>query len=266
MPIYLDYPVRPASRYGWGRPPHAGLHTLIAEGRESYARQVEAFGDHADGLAAIPEHADNATSPCWDNPYVRGLTAAALYCFPALRRPRTFMEVGSGWSTRFARRAIGDHGLDTQIVSIDPQPRAEIDSLCDEVIRQPLEDVDLSLFDRLGDGDILYVDNSHRSFQNSDVTVMFLDVLPALRPGVLIYVDDIFLPLDYPPEWRGRFYSEQYLLAVMLLADRGQRYEILLPGKFMQQDPMLNEMLRAFWRQVGRQEEAANGLWLKVRD
>ncbi|MEQ9643444.1 MAG: class I SAM-dependent methyltransferase [Alphaproteobacteria bacterium] len=266
MPVYLDYPVRPASRYGWGRPPHAGLQASMAAGRDGYARWIECFAVYAEGLAAIPEHAADPAGPCWDNPYVGGLTAAALYCFPALFRPRTYLEIGSGWSTRFARHAIRDHGLETRIVSVDPQPRAEIDGLCDEVIRQPLEDVDLTLFDRLGDGDILYVDNSHRCFQNADVTVLFLDVLPALRPGVLVYFDDIFLPLDYPPAWHGRFYSEQYLLAVLLLADRGRRYEIVLPGKFVQQDPDLNQALRAFWQRVGRQDEAANGLWLRVRE
>jgi len=60
------------------------------------------------------------------------------------------------------------------------------------------------------------VDNSHRCFQNSDVTVVFLDVLPRLRSGVIIYIDDVYLPYDYPPEWSMRYYSEQYLLAVVV--------------------------------------------------
>jgi hypothetical protein len=28
-----------------------------------------------------------------------------------------------------------------------------------------------------------------------------------------VHLHDIFLPWDYPEEWRGRYYSEQYLLA-----------------------------------------------------
>ena len=58
--------------------------------------------------------------------------------------PATFLEVGSGNSTKFARRAIEDHGLRTRIVSIDPEPWAEIDGLCDEVLRAPAEEVDLA--------------------------------------------------------------------------------------------------------------------------
>ena len=53
-----------------------------------------------------------------------------------MRRPRRFIEIGSGNSTKFARRAIRDHWLNTSIVSIDPFPRSEIDAICDEVVRR----------------------------------------------------------------------------------------------------------------------------------
>jgi len=48
---------------------------------------------------------------------------AAPHAMTALNRPRRVIEVGSGNSTKFIRRAIRDHGLPTAIVSIDPQPR-----------------------------------------------------------------------------------------------------------------------------------------------
>src|SRR5690606_30946570 len=98
----------------------------------------------------------------------------------------------------------------------------EIDMICDNVFREPLEDVGLEIFDALGAGDILYIDNSHRAFMNSDVTVVFLDILPRLKPGVLVQIHDVTLPYDYPEVWIDRHYSEQYLLAAWLLA-RGTR-------------------------------------------
>ena len=55
-----------------------------------------------------------------------------------LRHAKRLVEVGSGYSTKFARRAIDDHSLRSRITSIDPAPRAEIDGLCDSVIRGPL--------------------------------------------------------------------------------------------------------------------------------
>ena len=44
-----------------------------------------------------------------------------------------------------------------RIVSIDPEPRAAIDNICDEVIRAGLETCDLSIFDQLEAGDILFL-------------------------------------------------------------------------------------------------------------
>ena len=65
----------------------------------------------------------------------------------------------------------------------------------------------------LSAGDMVFIDNSHRAFQNSDVTVFFTEVLPALPAGVAYGIHDIFLPDDYPAGWSDRFYNEQYLLA-----------------------------------------------------
>ena len=90
----------------------------------------------------------------------------------------TYMEIGSGNSTMFAKAAILASGKNTRIVSIDPFPRTDIDTLCDDVKREPLEDLDISYFNQLVPGDTLFVDISHRSFMNSDVTTIMLDVLP----------------------------------------------------------------------------------------
>src|SRR5262245_52540208 len=108
------------------------------------------------------------------------------------------LSIGSGHSTKFARRAVVDYGLPTQITSIDPHPRAEIDALCHRTIRKPLEETDLNVFDELEPGDVVFFDGSHQYFMNSDVTVFFLDVPPRLKPGTLVQVHDNTLPYDYP--------------------------------------------------------------------
>jgi hypothetical protein len=241
--LLVDYPVRPEPRYGWGKPAHGELARIIGDRRGHYRELLRAFGTHAAELAQIEHAASNPAEPVWQSRFTSGLDAVAIYCFICERQPALYVEVGSGNSTKFARRAIRDHGLTTRIVSIDPHPRAEVDAVCDEVVRRPLEHVDLALFDRLGPGDVLYIDNSHRAFMNSDVTVAFVDILPRLRPGVLVGFDDIYLPNDYPPEWRYRYYSEQYLLATFLLAG-GDRMSIELPCAFVTQDPALRLIAR----------------------
>lgn len=267
--VYVDYALRHRPRYGWGRPPHEELMELLQRSCGGYERLLTSLARCADGLRRIPVTPGAATDPYWMNGYVQDLDAAMLYALPRILKSRRYVEIGSGHSTRFVARAREDHGLDMRIVSIDPEPRAEIDSLCDELHRSPLEALPLDLFDTLEADDILMVDGSHRCFQNSDVSVVFLDILPRLAPGVLVYLDDVFLPLDYPPEWGERHYSEQYLLAVMLLADRGRRYEILFPGHFSHVDPGLRRLTDAFWRDVGVPglvRTRPNGFLLRIRD
>jgi len=244
--VFIDYPVTPSARYGYGKPPHSRLYDLIAKDRASYKATLEKFREFKDSLLKIPAQSTSPVEPCWVNGWLSPFDLASLYCLVALNHPQHYLEVGSGVSTCVARRALRDHELRTRIVSIDPQPRREIDSLCEEIIRQPLESTDLTIFDQLVPGDILFIDSSHRVFTNSDVTVVFLEVLPRLQPGVLVHLHDIFLPYDYPPQWRDRYYSEQYLLAAMLLGQTS-RFHIALPNAFIGHDPELSAVLAPLW-------------------
>ena len=111
-----------------------------------------------------------------------------------------------------------------------------------------MEAVDLGVFDRVQPGDFVFVDNSHRSFTNSDATTFFIDVLPRLPSGVTVHIHDIFIPLDYPIEWSDRHYSEQYLLACYLLGARGGRLpRILLPNAFISFDKALRGEAEHLW-------------------
>ncbi|MCY7410548.1 MAG: class I SAM-dependent methyltransferase [Chitinophagales bacterium] len=117
----------------------------------------------------------------------------------AIRKPKIYVEIGSGNSTMVARKAIEDHQLKTKIISIDPYPRASIDNLADTLIRKPIENLsDYNFIDELNENDILFIDNSHRSLPNSNVTVCFLEIIPRIKKGVLIHIHDIYLPYDYP--------------------------------------------------------------------
>ena len=138
------YPVRPRPRWGYGRAPHPNMLALLRAGLDGYAARLREFQQFKPEFAAIPVTSASATSPAWDNTWFTGLDAAALI---ALRAPSRHIEIGSGMSTRFARHIITARNLPTRLVSIDPKPRSEIDGLCDEVIRKPLEEVDLGYFE-----------------------------------------------------------------------------------------------------------------------
>ena len=212
--IRMEYPTSASNSPRWN--PHPELERIIARGEATYRRSLETIASYRDSLLEIEAHAQDPQEP-------RGSTTG---CLPWTAPPSTpsseaapalYLEIGSGISTRFAARARRDGQLDMRIVSIDPEPRADVEALCDRALRVPLELADLSVFDELSDGDVVFLDGSHRTFMNSDATVFFLELLPRLAGGVLVGVHDVFLPYDYPAELADRYYSEQYLLAAHLL-------------------------------------------------
>jgi hypothetical protein len=219
--------------------PHAGLSAMIAARKNHYTETLKNFVTEAEMMANIAmKSPPDSLEPSWDNIFTSGLDSISLYAYVKHLKPKLYLEIGSGNSTMFVRRAIRDHGLSTRIHSIDPQPRVGIDAICDDVIRHRLERLDTRiLFSQLTAGDILFFDGSHRAFQNTDVTVFFTEVMPMLPAGVLVCVHDIYLPADYSNAMLGRFYSEQYLLACWLLADRGQKFSIELPVHWVSSAP-----------------------------
>jgi len=240
------------SRWGHGAAPHPQLAAILERGRAEYGRHLDEIERHRDVLAAVglePDPAD-PLAPCWNNIWFTGLDAAALVAFLLARRPRNYLEIGSGNSTMFASRALRAAALPTVISSIDPRPRAEIDALCQRKIRAPLEDCNLAIFDELDAGDILFFDGSHRVFMNSDVTVFFLEILQRLKPGVLVHIHDIFLPADYPPDWNQSLFAEQYLLAAMLLCG-APPFRVIFPGYFVCSDAELGARARAILGGLG---------------
>jgi hypothetical protein len=178
--VALDYPVDATPRYPLGVTPHPELWQWFHHQWGACAHTLASVGRHRAQLEAIPNEAAEPASPQWDNQWFSALDAMSLYTLVADRRPARIIEVGSGNSTKFAVRSILDHGLSTQVTSIDPHPRTEIDGLCQRVIRQPLETVSQAVFSELKGGDFLFIDNSHRAFTNSDVSTFFLEVLPRL--------------------------------------------------------------------------------------
>jgi hypothetical protein len=249
------YPISPRPRWGHGHPAHPLLQAVLERSRADYEKALAEIAVHRSLLHGIGhgQNPHNFTDPYWNNGWFSTLDAASLVGFLLSRKPKRYLEIGSGHSTMFTRHAIREGQLETTITSVDPHPRAEIDLLCDKVVRQSLENCDLSLFDELESGDLLFFDGSHRIFTNSDVTVFFLELIPKLKPGVLVQVHDIFLPFDYPPIWNGRLYSEQYILAAMLLCATPP-FQVILPNYFVCNDSELSGRVRAIFKNENGQD------------
>ena len=170
--------------------------------------------DLAPDLTAIG--VDAPPAPRWNQDWFPRLDAAAAYAIVRMTRPRRIVEIGSGHSTRFLARAVADGKLATQIISIDPEPRAPLRGLPIARLRMPVQAVDLDLFAQLEADDILFVDSSHQVKPGSDVEFLLQKVLPRLAKRVRIHFHDLFLPDDYPADWAWRRYNEQAAVAALL--------------------------------------------------
>jgi predicted O-methyltransferase YrrM len=143
-----------------------------------------------------------------------------IRCF----KPGKIIEVGSGYSTLMAAKAIsmnmdGDRNYNCQFTCIEPYEHSWLEELNVKVLRSLVEEVDLSYFESLNENDILFIDSSHIIKPQGDVLFLFLHVLPVLKPGVIIHIHDIFTPKDYLEEWiikKNRFWNEQYLVEAFL--------------------------------------------------
>ena len=170
-----------------------------------------------------------------------GLT---LYAMLRHTQPRRIIEIGSGYTSALMmdvnQRHFDDH---LALTFIEPyadllrsllKPRDKKQT----IIESTLQCVDLSLFDQLDSGDILFVDSTHVLKLNSDVNLIFSDILPRLRPGVLVHIHDIFWPFDYPANWisERRAWNEAYILRAFLQCNAS--FEILFfPGYLINKEP-----------------------------
>ncbi len=139
-------------------------------------------------------------------------------------RPRNFIEMGSGFSSLLVadiNKRFLDFGCD--VVCVEPYPRDFLKKNVpgiSSLIEAKVQDVPLSLFEKLNAGDVLFIDSSHVSKTGSDVNHLYFEVLPRLRKGVIVHIHDIFLPNEYLKEWvveENRSWNEQYILRALLM-------------------------------------------------
>ncbi|MCF2529264.1 class I SAM-dependent methyltransferase [Yinghuangia soli] len=127
--------------------------------------------------------------------------AQALHGILRALRPRRYLEVGSGVSTRLALAALDRNAADGHpgaVTCVEPYPHAWLaaDPRVD-LHRAPVQTVGTDPFTALEAGDVLFVDSSHVVKAGSDVNFLVLEVFPRLAPGVVVHVHDIYLPYDY---------------------------------------------------------------------
>jgi hypothetical protein len=237
---------------------------------------------YMENLKAVAKHKPN---PDWDRgetgvPLIFNLNnssfsyicASFLYGMIQINQPKRIIEVGSGNSSLVIRRALNDLNK-TEPVSytiIDPycgfdESQFSTDSFKINILKMPVEETNLSLFEQLEDGDILFIDSSHVVRIGGDVNFEILEVLPILAPGVAVHFHDITMPYEYPkvyatnPQFR-MFWTESYMLQAFLTFNNA--YEILLPAAFL--CSVNREVVKECYPEAtGFNDLSSGGFWLK---
>lgn len=183
---------------------------------------------YASELADVPQQATGALDFHLNNGLFESGDAECWYQVVRAAKPRRIIEIGSGHSTRMARRAIQRNQADDpayrcEHICIEPYEMPWLERAGAAVVRRKVEDMEPSFFAQLQENDILFIDSSHVIRPQGDVVFEYLQLLPALNPGVIVHIHDIFSPRDYPAKWRldeVRLWNEQYLLEAFLSHNR----------------------------------------------
>lgn len=176
----------------------------------------------------------------YNNDFYSYLDAAVLARMIFSFNPAKIIEVGSGYSTAvmhdinefFLERAL-------QVTMIEPYPDRvhallrPADLSGSRLLQVPVQTVDPVIWMELGANDILFIDSSHVSKVGSDVNHILFNVLPLLKPGVIVHFHDIFYPFEYPLDWvlGGVAWNEAYLLRAFL--QNNNSYKIIFFNDYL---------------------------------
>lgn len=209
----------------------------------------------------------------FDNNYFSYGDAISLYSMMRYHRPKRIFEIGSGYSSA-AMLDVDQFffNSDIEFTFIEPHTERLRAQLTDADLKRmsmlelPVQRVDLSEFEKLEDGDFLFIDSSHISKTGSDVNYLIHQVLPLLSSGVIIHFHDILWPFEYPKKWvrSGRSWNEAYLVRAFL--QYNPSFEILFFNSFLEHHhrDQLREKLPLMLRQPSSKMTLGNSsLWIR---
>jgi hypothetical protein len=219
-----------------------------------FSAEVEKFLKHRSGNLIA-----------WDMTYPP-CDSATLYSMVRHLKPKRYIEVGCGYSSRACIAALKENAADghpchSTFIEPYPPPHLTEIKLPGELIAKKIEQVPLERFQQLEAGDILFIDTSHVIKVQNDCEFELLHVLPSLKPGVIVHIHDIFTPYDYPAEWlvgdgpNHGGNNEQYAFECLLSG--GETWEVILPVHHLWRDH------RAELGALLKSEERPAAFWIK---
>ncbi|MFA7633976.1 MAG: class I SAM-dependent methyltransferase [Thiohalomonadaceae bacterium] len=160
----------------------------------------------------------------WENSQFSYSDAMSYHAYIRRIKPKTIIEIGSGFSSLIALNALKKNGMGA-LTCIEPFPRPFLSHLgnMNEISLQEIraQDVDVEMLNStLNDGDILFIDSTHTVKTGSDCLHIYLRLLPYINKKIYVHVHDIFLPFGLPKSWlldKQIYWTEQYLLLAWMI-------------------------------------------------
>ena len=248
--------------YNESEPPY--LHSVLFDQEKLRAELIKLIPYAVDFNPAEVDDHETCTSYFWKNGQFTCSDAMAYYAYVRQIRPKTIVEIGSGFSSLIALEALGKNGTG-RLHCIEPFPRPFITSLSNEGALQ-LETIraqDLTvemLNSTLQDGDILFIDSTHTVKTGSDCVHIYLRLLPKITRKIFVHVHDVFLPFGLPQKWlidHQIYWTEQYLLLALLIDN--PRTKLLFGNAYHKHfnDDLLTKLMQ------GRSESGGASFWFE---
>ena len=196
------------------------------------------------------------------------IESQVLHCVCRRAKPRHIIEVGCGVSTACMLHAIrlnsSEGGPECGLTCVEPFPAPALSDLRGiELVPLPVQTLPLGFFDQLEAGDILFIDSTHSVKTGSDVLYLYLEVLPRLKPGVLVHIHDIFLPYLYQPDVLQQLFDWQETSLLLALLKGNASLRVLCCLSALHYD--LTDELLAMLPDYCPQTSLAGGLSPAVR-
>lgn len=215
---------------------------VIADINLNESGQMDLFSQFGDILNNnIYNNSSGDTRYHFENGMLGPMDGLVLYSMIRHFNPKKIIEVGSGYSSAIMLDVNNNfRNNDMDLTFIEPYPDRLKSLLRKEdyssvtILEEKIQHVDLTIFHSLETNDILFLDTSHIVKTGSDVNFWLFNILPRLKPGVIIHIHDIFWPFEYPKEWihQQKCYTELYLIRAFLMNNKD--YEIQLFNNYLQ--------------------------------
>ncbi len=207
----------------------------------------------------------------YNNPMFGFSDAFTLYGIFKSHKPARVIEIGSGFSSALMLDLSREFLPHTRFTFIDPYSTTIGNVLARnpdghyELIREQAQNLDLSVFHQLGENDVLFIDTSHVVKIGSDLSSIFFEILPALKPGVLVHIHDIYYPWEYPIEMvmEGRTYNEVYFVRAFLQFN--DAFEIIYNTSQMEREhpDYFRDRMPGYFKESG--QSGGQSLWLRKK-